>query len=344
MKTRKILLILVLLFCIFGFAKVNAATDISKIEVNVQTPVVEQIPADITKVTVKANDTETFEVNEVEWYIFNYETHEYELWTDTSKGFHANCKYAIFIGYKRPNEYEISSDINITVNGTAINAKDIKAFNPGSTGDADFDYDAIWYEFGLPQPQKEIKKIEASVPAPIIGQMPADKAKITVKADSSETFEIDDLQWLKYDSTINDWKECTSEEFKENEKYAVLIGFKVPNKYGISQSIKVTVNGKEIPINDFKGFVHGHSGDEKFDYDTIWYEFGEVQIEKETDNKTTTPENGEKTESVKPKGDTTTAPGRIMHAGGTTVLIVITMIIAVIGAIAYIKNKELKGI
>jgi len=44
------------------------------------------------------------------------------------------------------------------------------------------------------------------------------------------------------------------------------------------------------------------------------------------------------------KKDETTAPGKIPHAGGTTVIIISAIVIAIIGTISYIKNRELKGI
>lgn len=59
----------------------------------------------------------------------------------------------------------------------------------------------------------------------------------------------------------------------------------------------------------------------------------------------TTGENKEeaKTEETK-KEDTTKAPGSIPYAGGTTAIMLTMVVIAVIGTIAFIKNKKLKGI
>jgi len=44
------------------------------------------------------------------------------------------------------------------------------------------------------------------------------------------------------------------------------------------------------------------------------------------------------------KEDTTTATGKIPYAGGTTVIVIAMLAIVAVGIIAYMKNKELRGI
>ena len=53
---------------------------------------------------------------------------------------------------------------------------------------------------------------------------------------------------------------------------------------------------------------------------------------------------GETNKEESKQEDQTTAGGKIPYAGGTTVIAISMVLIAILGTVAYIKNKELKGI
>ena len=164
------------------------ATDLSKIEVTVPVPTIGNTLAKASEVTVKANGSEKFEILSIDWFKYNYSSKEYETVTNTSAVIQPGDKYEVLVNYKRPNTFIITEVTQITVNGNNINKDILDGFNPGSWGDATYDYDGVSYKFGEAKVQKNLSKIEITVPEPTIGKTLAKASEVTVKADSSENF------------------------------------------------------------------------------------------------------------------------------------------------------------
>lgn len=70
---------------------------------------------------------------------------------------------------------------------------------------------------------------------------------------------------------------------------------------------------------------------------------GEINKEENKETERNEQKEEEKQEEIK-KEDTTKAPGTIPHAGGTTFIILLMLVLAGAGVLGYVKNKDLKGI
>lgn len=371
LKNKRILLVIlvaVLMLLIPTIVKAEEQT-ISKIDITVPRPIIGKTPAVASEVSVIADGNTELEVQTVTWYIYDNAISEYKPVENSSDAFLGYKRYAIEIGYKRPNQYKIpitegiiADEFKLKINDIELNAQDYSIFNVGSSGGVDYENDAVFYEFGLPEVEKNISTIDIIVPKPEVGKRQYGLEDIIVKADKNEILEVLSVEWYKYNSETKKYEldtiivsdkvkgfyDVTSDEFKikefeEGEKYAIDIMYNRPYKYGYSDATVVKVNGETIDVNNIEEFNPGSAGSLEGVWDWVKYQIGELKetiVPNEEPDKEK--ENQDKKEEV--KKDETTAPGSIPHAGGTFVIILSSISLLAIGVYVFYKNKDLKGI
>lgn len=286
--------LLVIFFAIL-MPKVTFAASIEKIEITVPEPVIgEKLTTDASKIQIKADDGQSFVIDEIGWACNEYSTSTnqylgYQEVSDFSQVCNNRDKYKLQLSFFVPNTYTPSSNVVITVNGTSINTKDIEELNWGSYGDADNDGVFVCFEFGNAKVQKEISKIEITVPEPVIGEkLSTDASKIQVKADNGESFVIDTIDWycdklVAPGIHLNNYEKITdfSKPCNNTDKYQLQLDFLVPNKYAPSSNIVVTVNGTQINAQNLEELNWGSFGDLDNDGVGVIFEFGNAKAQKE---------------------------------------------------------------
>ena len=298
MKKNILKLGLVILFIIF-FAllmpKATFAASIEKIEITVPEPVIgEELTTDASKIQIKADDGQSFVIDEIGWAYNEYSTSTnqylgYKEVSDFSKACNNRDKYKLQLSFFVPNTYTPSSNIVITVNGTQINTKNIEELNWGSYGDVNNDGVFVCFDFGNAKIQKEISKIEITVPEPVIGEkLTTDASKIQVKDGDGESFEIENIDWY-YDKLVvpgthlNNYEKITdfTKPCNNTDKYQLQLGFLVPNKYVPSSNVVVTVNGTKIDVKNIEELNWGSTGDINNDEVGVTFKFGNAKPQKE---------------------------------------------------------------
>ena len=265
------LVTLLIIFFAILMPKVTFAASIEKIEITVPEPVIgEKLTTDASKIQIKADDDQSFVIDEIGWACNEYSTSTnqylgFKEVSDFSKACNNRDKYKLQLSFFVPNTYTPSSNIVITVNGTQINTKDIEQLNWGSYGDVNNDGVFVCFDFGNAKVQKEISKIEITSPTPVAGEkLTTDISKFEVKIDGTETLNITNVEWLS-----EDFKTLSSDIAEVGKKYNVRIDFNIPNKYDLSSDIIVTVNGEQINVNNIEEFNYASSGDLEFDYTCV---------------------------------------------------------------------------
>jgi len=370
---RRILIILAVFLRILMPTIVKAEEQtISKIDITVPRPIIGKTPAVTSEISVVADGNTQFEVQTVTWYIYDNTIGEYKPVENSSDAFSGYKRYAVEIGYKRPNQYKIpiaegvvDDEFELKINDIELNAQDYNVFNIGSSGGIDYENDAVFYEFGFPDPEKNISTIDITVPKPEIGKKQYGLEDIIVKADQNEILEALAVEWYKYNPETEEYEFDTIivsdrikgfydedieqfkiKEFKEGEKYVVYIMYNRPNEYGYSDEALVKVNGETIDINNIEEFNPGTSGDSEGEWDWVRYEFEELKETipptEETDKEKEDNKEEPKKEGV--KKDETAAPGSIPHAGGTFVIVLSAIALITVGAYVFYKNRDLRGI
>ncbi len=255
------------------------ATELSKVEITVPHPIIGKTLATTLGATVKADGINNLKIVEISWLKYNNATNEYGEVTNTSAKIQPNEKYQVVITYGRPIQYQYTDATSITVNGKSINKNNFEEFNQGSTGDAEYEYDIVVYTLGESNVEKNLSKVEITVPEPTIGKTLATASEITVKADSSENLKIKYSTWLKYDNASKEYKEVTDTNTKiqAGEKYSLVVCYGRPNKYGNAENIKISFNGNQINTSNLEAFNPESIGDTEFNYDVATYSFAEIQ-------------------------------------------------------------------
>ena len=318
----------------------NFLASIEKIEITVPEPVIgEALTTDASKIQIKADDGQNFEIDEIGWACNEYSTLTnqylgYQKVSDFSKVCNNRDKYELQLSFFVPNTYTPSSNIVITVNGTQINAKDIEELNWGSYGAADNDGVFVCFEFGNAKVQKEISKIEITSPTPVAGEkLTTDISKFEVKIDGIETLNITNVEWLS-----EDFKTLSSDIAEAGKKYNVGINFNIPNKYALSSDIIITVNGEQINVNNIEEFNYASSGDLEFDYTCVNKLMEVKEASKEEPEEESKEEITEGNATEETKKDETVNETKNPKTGDTITKSFIIFIIAVAGIALTINN------
>ncbi len=264
MKKRILITLLVVLFILFIKNNVFAA-ELSNIEITVPIPTIGKKLAKASEVIVKANGNERFEVFKISWS----KGHEYNrekvlpLNTEVESG----EEYSAMIHYKRPNKYGITSATQVKINNTKRDIDNIDEFNHYG-GDDKYDYDCVLYGFGFSKTQKNLSKIEISVPVPKVGNTLAKASEVIVKTDGGEKLEVFKISWSKGHEYNCEKVLPLNTEVEAGEEYSVMIHYKRPNKYGITLATQVKINNAKRDIDNIHEFNH-YGGDNKYDYDSV---------------------------------------------------------------------------
>ena len=283
MKKKILMITIIMLFTtllILSISNKVFATDLSKIEVTVPTPTIGKTLAKISEISVKADNSEKFKVSKVEWFRYNHVNKQYISVKDMSEIVGPNEKYEIAVYYNRPNKYGMTTSTKVTVNGNSINKDNIEEYNAHG-GDLENEYIAVCYKFGESKVQKNLSKIEITVPTPTIGKTLAKISEISVKADNSEKFKVSKVEWFRYNHVNKQYISVKdmSEIVGPNEKYEIAVYYNRPNKYGMTTSTKVTVNGNSINKDNIEEY-NAHGGDLENEYIAVCYKFGESKVQK----------------------------------------------------------------
>lgn len=370
LKSKKLIIILIMTLIMLTPNVVRAeGKTLSKIDVTVPKPIIGKIPASVSDVSVSADGSISLEPKEVIWYISTNDG--YKEIEDKNETFKANKRYAVSVLYKRQNQYEIpkvegivSDEFELKINDIELNSQDVFVFNVGSTGGEDYENDGVFYEFGVPEVEKNISYIDITIPKPEIGKKQFGLEDVIIEIDKNEKLEVLLIDWYKYnpetkkyelDTTIPSEKlkgfydgassevfdEFKIKEFKEGDKYIIDIMYNRPYKYGYSTELVVKVNGKEINTNNIDEFNPGSVGDSEGKWDSVKYEFDELK-QTIVSNEENEEIKEDKKEEV--KKDETTVPGVIPHAGGTFVIIITILLILIMLIYLVYKRKDLKNI
>lgn len=248
-----------------------------------------------------------------------------------------------------PNEMNIiNPSIETSDTQAYINGEKVHNVKGTGSGDARGEYYIVSTTFTLDK-RENVEKVNIKSN----GLLP--KAGDTVKSINKNyeayannevklSTELTDTENVSYYLKENNEHKILDDEyvFEEGKTYIISINFVIPEKMCLIGEIKTgelgyicsetegMINGKKV------GYVTPNGmGDEKGEYCSIYYEYT-------IENEKIENENQVKDES--PKKDTTTAPGKVPYAGGTTTIMLVSLIIVIIGTVVYIKNKNLKGI
>lgn len=169
-----------------------------------------------------------------------------------------------------PNTYSPSTSLVLNINGveTTVNGTTISdKLNWGSSGTTETYNVCVVIEFGKAKIKKEISKIEITTPELVVGEkLNTDISKFQVKIDNSENLEITNIKWLSEDLT-----DLSIDTIEAGKKYRVQVNFNVPNKYGVSSNVIITVNGEQVHFEDMSSdeFNYATSGNLNYDYAVV---------------------------------------------------------------------------
>lgn len=316
LKNKRILFVILMAILMILIPSVVKAEkkDLSKIEISVPTPVVGETPALYSEASVIADDNIMLEPFEITWFKWSENDKDYTIMMlDPTEKFTGTDKYAVKIGYKRPENYKVSNlegyildDFRLYFNGIELDATSIENFNPGSSGEMlengqVMEWDFVYFEFGVANKAKYISKIDITIPEPEIGKMQCGPEAFSVRVDENEILEVVLVLWEKYDSQNECWgteafipidevkgnysedflNETKAKEFKENEKYRAFVIYRRSWDYGYSENLIAKINGKIVNVNDTFGFDKKFptSLSEEVDYgwDEVIFEFPELK-------------------------------------------------------------------
>lgn len=253
-----IFMVMAIAFAIIMPKSTFAAT-INSIEITVPEPVIgEKLTTDTSKMQVTDEKNNNWIINQIDWYN-DQETH-----LNDNEICNAIDKYKVEIEILKPLDIdELNLNPSISFNGKELKKIEDYAMGEKILDNVSYQSVSVTYDFGKAKVQKEISKIDITVPTPIIGKkLDTDISNYQVKIDDSETLVIENVKWL-----TEDYEELSSNIAEEGKKYASSIYFKVPNKYGISTDVIITVNGERLYFENMVSneFNYATSGDSNYD-------------------------------------------------------------------------------
>ena len=303
--------LLIIFFAIF-MPNVTFAASIEKIEITVPEPVIgKTLTTDASKIHITDESGCNFIINKIEWYcdkLVYPGTHlnNYEKITDLNTTCNTTDKYQLQLEFLFPEDsYSYSSDETILMNGIKLNKGTDYILGESIIDNVNYQSTFITYNFEHAKPQKEISKIEITVPEPVIGEkLTTNASKIQVKDGEGESFVIDTIDWycdklVAPGTHLNNYEKITdlNKPCNNTDKYQILLDFLVPNKYVPSSNIVVTVNGTKINSQNLDELNWGAHGDTDNDGVVVAFKFGKAKEQKEISKieiTTPTPIAGEK--------------------------------------------------
>lgn len=264
-----ILIVLSIAFAIL-MPKSTFATTINSIEITVPEPVIgETLTTDNSKIQIKDGENHKFEVNEISWYSDKLNAqgqylNNYEKITDLNQTCNRRDKYQLQLEFLFPiDSYTYSGNESVMFNGKILEKDTDYVLAEKIINDITYQATLITYNFEQAKVQKEISKIEITTPTPIVGEkLNTDISNYQVKIDDTEMLSVDSVKWLS-----EDYQELSSDIAEEGKKYTSCVDFKVPNKYGMSSNVIITVNGEKVYFENMASneFNYATSGENDFD-------------------------------------------------------------------------------
>jgi len=381
LKNKRIIFVILMLFLMILIPSVVKAEkkDLSKIEINVPTPVVGETPALYDEASVVADGNIELETSGITWYIWDWDNQQYILMDATEK-FNGLDKYAVDLGYKRSFDYNVLDEngyvieeLKMFFNGSEIDAHDLQVYNPESSGTAEYGIDGVWYEFGYANKAKYITTVDISVPVPELGKKQHGMEAFSVKIDENENLEVIGVEWEKYNSEKGEYEtdsviisdviksliddddkeelaKLGPKDFEEGAKYRVCIIYRRPWKYGYSDDVIAKINGNLINVNDVDEFNIESAGERNYAWDAVIAEFSELkkyepipdkdkENDKNTNLGTETEKNKEESKKEETKKEDSTKAGGTIPYAGGEIVIILSAI-AIIGLGIYLFRKN----
>lgn len=303
-----LLALLVVLFTLFIPKSTFAAEEVNKIDITIQNPVIGNKLSTDWQVTVEGVDSSNVIKDSIKWLSEDLNN----LSSDIAE---SGKKYCADLSVKISKNYVVSNDCKVYINGTEVLVVD-------NTEGTNYNEIHIFSNPLQARVQKEISKIEIITPELVIGEkLCTDISKIQVKIDDNENLDVTNVKWLS-----EDLKDLSSDIIEAGKKYRAQVEFNVPNKYGVSSNVIITVNGNQVHFENMSSYEFNYAtlGNKNYDYASVISN----PIEAEGNIDENKQENNTKaTKTIKnPK------------TGDTIVKVIIVSVLSMIG-IAYIINS-----
>lgn len=250
-----LLALLVVLFILFipksTFAEENKK--VNKIDITIQNPIIGNKLSTDWQVTVEGVDSSNVIQDYIEWQ-------SEDLKNVTSDIAESGKKYRADLSFKISKDYVLSDDCKAYINGTKVSIVDY-------IEDTNYDSIHIFSDLFQARVQKEISKIEMIIPELVIGEkLCTDISKIQVKIDDNENLDVTNVKWLS-----EDLKDLSNDIIEAGKKYRAQVDFNVPNKYGVSSNVIITVNGDQVHFKNMSSYEFNYAtlGDKNYDYASV---------------------------------------------------------------------------